>query len=139
MLTKDTWVRGTRKGIGTALELGKVVLPVSIIVALLRETVIIGWISDFFAPAMAWFGLPGEASLALVLGNLVNMYAALGVIMGLSLTAKQITIIGIMLSFAHSMIIETAVARRIGLRAHWIIMLRLSLAVVSGAALNLVL
>ena len=95
MVTKDTLIRGTRKGIQTSIELGKVLIPVYIIVSLIKETVIIDSISTFFAPFMGLFGLPGDASIVLVLGNILNIYGALGAIVSLGLTAKQITIIGV--------------------------------------------
>lgn len=136
MLTRKTWVRGTRKGIETAIELGKVLIPVYIIVSLIRETVIIDWISAFFAPAMGLFGLPGDASIVLVLGNVLNIYGALGAIASLELTVKQITTIGVMLSFSHSLIVETAIVRRIGLSAGWIVLTRVGLAVVAGLLMN---
>ncbi len=137
MLTKDTFIRGTRKGIETALELGKVLIPVYIIVSLIKETVIIGMVSDFFAPAMGLFGLPGDASIVLVLGNLINIYGALGAIASLDLTVKQITIIAVMLSFSHSLIVETAIVRKIGINAWMILLIRVSLAVVSGIIMNI--
>lgn len=138
MVTKDTLIRGTRKGIQTSIELGKVLIPVYIIVSLIKETVIIDSISTFFAPFMGLFGLPGDASIVLVLGNILNIYGALGAIVSLGLTAKQITIIGVMLSFSHSLIVETAIVRKIGINA-WIIGLtRMSLALVSGIVLNLI-
>jgi hypothetical protein len=139
MLTKDTYIRGARKGIGTALELGKVLIPVYIIVSLVKETVIIDYISDFFAPAMGLFGLPGEASIALVIGNVVNFYGALGAMAKLDLTVKQITTIAVMISFSHSLIIETAIFKKIGVSARLIIFVRLSLAIAAGVLLNLIL
>jgi spore maturation protein SpmB len=137
MLTKDTFIRGARKGIETALELGKVLIPVYIIVSFIKETVIIGMISNFFAPAMGLFGLPGDASIVLVLGNLINIYGALGAAASLELTVKQITIIGVMLSFSHSLIVETAIVRKMGINAWLILFIRVSLAVVSGIILNI--
>lgn len=88
---------------------------------------------------MGIFGLPGEAALVLVLGNFVNLYAAIGAIVSLSLSLKEITVLAIMLSFCHSLPVETALAKKIGLSAVNVIAVRVGLAVLSGIAFNFLL
>jgi len=88
---------------------------------------------------MKVFGLPGEAAIVLVMGNLVNLYAAIGAMASLDLSLKEIYILAIMLSFCHSLIVETTIAKKIGLSAIGVISVRVGLAVVSGIALNLIL
>lgn len=88
---------------------------------------------------MSLFGLPGEASIVLVLGNFINIYAALGAVVSITLLPKQITIIAIMLSFSHSLFVETAVAKKTGVSVPLVLVIRLSLAIISGIVLNIVL
>jgi spore maturation protein SpmB len=130
---------GTQKGLKTTWTLAKVIVPIYIIITILKYTPVINWIAIIFAPVMKAFGLPGEAAIALVMGNLLNIYGAIGVIVTLSLTVKQITIISVMLSFSHTLLVETAVSKRVGVNVPTILGVRLGLAAVSGILLNILL
>lgn len=119
--------------------LAKIIVPVYIFITILEKTGILQILSNFLAPVMSIFGLPGEASLVLVFGNMVNIFAAIGALANLSLTGKEITIIAVMLSFSHSLFTETAVAKKTGVNVGIILFVRFSLAIISGIILNLVL
>ncbi|CAB1066104.1 hypothetical protein D1BOALGB6SA_10903 [Olavius sp. associated proteobacterium Delta 1] len=54
---------------------------------------------------MRFVGLPGEAALAVVTGMLFNFYAALGIILALGLSAWQITIMAVILSCCHELVL----------------------------------
>lgn len=123
----------------TTYILVKIIVPVYFFVTALKYTGILEWISTALSPLMSIFGLPGEASLVLVLGNFVNIYAALGVVVSITLLPKQITIIAIMLSFSHSLFVETAVAKKTGVSVIIILFIRISLAIISGILLNIIL
>lgn len=138
MVTIETFHRGLMKGLITTWELGKVVVPVYILVTFLKHTPVLDWIAAICAPAVSCLGLPGEASLALVLGNVLNIYAAIGVITTLALTHKQITILAVMLLLSHSIFIETAVSRRIGINPWFVALTRLGLSVAAGLILNII-
>ncbi|MDN5332280.1 MAG: hypothetical protein PWP45_1505 [Tepidanaerobacteraceae bacterium] len=138
-VTFDTLRRGLKSGIDVTWQLAKVMIPIYFIVTFLKHTPILGAIARLFAPLMGIFGLPGEAALVLVLGNLVNLYAAIGAIVSLSLSLKEIAVLAIMLSFCHSLPVETALAKKIGLSAISVIAVRMGLAVLSGLAFNFLL
>lgn len=129
---------GSVKGLKTTLTLAKIIVPVYIIVTILKYTPVIGWIAILFEPVMQLFGLPGEAAIALVMGNLLNLYGGIGVMATLPLTAKQITIMAVMLSFSHSLLVETAVSKHVGVNVPVILSVRLGLSALSGVLLNLV-
>ncbi len=135
----DSTKNGFKKGIITLWRLTKIVVPVYFFVTFLKMTPLLGIISSWFEPTMKLLGLPGEASLALVLGNFINLYAGIGVITSLSLSIKQITILSVMLSFSHSLLLESAVAKRTGVSLIIVVLIRLSLAIVSGVLLNIIL
>ena len=135
----DTLKRGFLSGVNITWKLAKIMVPIYFVVTILKYTPIINWISKAFAPLMKLFGLPGKAAIVLVIGNCVNLYAAIGAMASLDLTLKEIYILAIMLSFCHSLIVETTIAKKIGLSAINVILVRVSLAVVSGMALNLLL
>lgn len=139
MVTAQTFKRGFSKGFKTTWELTKVVVPVYIFVTFLGYTGILSQVATICEPVMHLLGLPGEASLALVMGYALNIYAAIGVIGGLALTAKEITIIAVMLLLCHSLFIETAVAKRTGMKASVVVSIRLALSLLSGIILNWIL
>ncbi|MCG0275373.1 MAG: nucleoside recognition protein [Thermosediminibacteraceae bacterium] len=135
----NTLKRGLISGLDVTWQLAKIMVPVYFIVTFLKHTPIIGLVAKLFAPLMGVFGLPGEAAIVLVLGNLVNLYAAVGAIVSLSLSLKEIAILAIMLSFCHSLPVETALAKKIGLSAVSVIAVRIGLAILSGIAFNFLL
>lgn len=136
---KQTLIKGLKSGLSTTWTLTKIIVPVYFAVTILKHTFLLDAISNFFRPFMNVVGLPGEAAIVLVLGNIVNLYAALGAIATLTLTSKEVTIIAVMLSFSHSLFMETAVAKKTGINVVIILLIRLSLAIVSGLILNIVL
>ncbi|KYO68040.1 nucleoside recognition domain-containing protein [Thermovenabulum gondwanense] len=136
-LDATTIKRGFFSGLEVTWQLARIVVPIYFIVTFLKYTPLMNFITSIFSPLMGIFGLPGKAAIALVLGNLVNLYAAIGAMVSLSLTPKEITILGIMLSFCHSLPVETALARKIGLSPLNVILVRASLAIASGILFNL--
>lgn len=114
----------------------KIIIPVSCIVAILDFYGVVQSIDSFFSPAMAFFGLPGEASIALLLSMFVNFYAALGVITSITLTARQLTILAVMIGICHELPIESAICSYTGLRIPVSVVLRLVTAISAGLALN---
>ena len=136
-LSVDTFKRGLLSGLKVTYQLCRIVVPIYFIVTLLKHTPVIKWISVLFAPIMGIFGLPGEAAIALVLGNIVNLYAAIGAIASLTLSVKEVSILAIMLCFCHSLLVESVLAKKIGLPVKYSISVRVFLAVISGIAFNL--
>ncbi|MCT4606265.1 MAG: nucleoside recognition protein [Marinisporobacter sp.] len=128
----DSIKTGIKKGIETTWMLGKIIIPVYIFITILKHTPVLDWISCIFEPLMGLFHLPGEAAIVLVLGNALNLYAALGAIKAISLTPMQITTVGIMLSFSHSLFVETAVVKKLDANIGKVIALRVGLAVIVG-------
>lgn len=139
MVTKDTIIRGSKSGVETIWTMSKVILPVFFIVKVFEKIGVIAYLANLFEPLTRLFGLPGEAAVPLVLGNALNIYAALAAIEPLDLTAKHITILAVMLSFSHTLPVETAVSRSVGVNAMMIIGIRIGLAGVSGILLNVLL
>jgi spore maturation protein SpmB len=139
LVTIETFNRGFKKGFVTTWELTKVVVPIYIFVTFLSYTGILNKLAIVCEPVMHLLGLPGEASLAIVMGYVLNIYAAIGVMGTLTLTAKEVTIIAVMLLLCHSLFIETAVAKRTGMNGKAMVTIRLVLSIASGILLNFVL
>lgn len=137
MITVKTWENGFANGLKTSFLLLKVIIPVFALIKVLEHTPVIGWISQFCDPLMRFVGLPGEAALAVVTGMFLNFYAAIGIIIALDLTPWQITIIAVILSCCHELVIETAIIKKTGIRAWPILAIRLTTALGAGVILNL--
>lgn len=123
---------GIKKGIETTWLLAKTIVPVYIVVTIINNTPLIGWITALFEPLMGIFNLPGEAAIVLVVGNVLNLYAAIGAIKAIHLTATEVTVLAIMLSFSHSLLVETAVTRKLGFKVSHALMIRMGLAIIFG-------
>ncbi|MGM0688316.1 MAG: nucleoside recognition domain-containing protein [Bacillota bacterium] len=130
--------RGLAKSIQLLWLLIKIIIPVSCLVAVLDYYGIIDLIAGFFSPAMRLFGLPGEATIALILSFFVNFYAALGVITTMSLTPQQITVLAVMIGICHELPIETLVCSYTGLRIPVSAALRIFTALGAGILVNLI-
>lgn len=130
--------KGTMIGLQTVWTLGKIIFPVTLIVSILQFTPVLPWIIEAVTPLMALIGLSGDAAIPLVLGNFLNLYAAIGAILTLDLTVKEVFIIAVMLSFSHNLLIETGVALKVGVKLWVILVVRLGLALVSAIVINLV-
>jgi hypothetical protein len=137
LITAKTWKNGFTNGLKTSFLLLKVIVPVFTLIKVLEHTPVIGWIAQFCDPLMGFVGLPGEAALAVVTGMFLNFYAAIGIIIALGLTAWQVTIIAVILSCCHELVIETAIIKKTGIRAWPILGIRLATALGAGAILNL--
>lgn len=131
-------IKGFRKSISLLWLLIKIIVPVSCLVALLDFYGIVDQIATVFTPAMSLFGLPGEAAISLLLGFLVNIYAAMGAIAAISLNPQQITILAVIIGICHELPVETIICRYTGLKIPVSIALRLTTAVIAGIILNLI-
>lgn len=131
--------KGFLKGWSTFFDLAKILVPVYFFVTFLKYTGVIRIVADFFSPLMQYMGLPGEAMLALLTSYLLNIYGGIAVIGSLELGAREITILGAMIGVAHSLIIESAVFKKIGVNVIKINLLRISVSIFVGIFLNFLL
>ena len=130
---------GIKKGLWASWGVIKVMFPVTLAVTLMKVTPLLGWLAELFRPVMGAFGLRGETALPFILGSVLNLYVAIGAMIPLGLTPKEITILATMLLISHNLFVETAVIRGIG--APWVplLLLRLGAAFLMGFVLSLVL
>lgn len=133
---KEVFYQGLCKGAATTWKLAKVVVPVYVLVTFLKHTPVLPWLTGLCTPLMRYLGLPGEAALALVLGNVLNLYAAVGVITSLALSPREVTILAIMLLISHSLPMEAAVCAQAGVNPLAMTVFRLSASLAAGLLLN---
>lgn len=129
--------RGLLVGFKTTWSLGKIIFPITLIVTMIGFTPLLGWLAQALAPFMKVIGLSGEAAIPLVLGNSLNLYAAIGAILTLDLTVKEVFILAVMLSFSHNLFVESAVALKVGIRMSVVLAVRIGLAIFSAVVINL--
>lgn len=130
--------KGIVVGLKTTWTLGKIIFPVTLIVALLQHTPVLPWVIELITPLMNLIGLSGDTAIPLVLGNFLNLYAAIGAILTLDLTVKEVFIVAVMLSFSHNMLIESSVAVKVGVKLWVGVAVRMGLALISAIVINLV-
>jgi len=134
-ILQRTWSslgRGALSGFFTSWTLLKVMIPTMVAVQILKVTGLLGFMAAAAAPFMKFFGLPGESSLVLLTGGLVNIYAAIAVAVNIPLTAKGMTILAIMVLIAHNLIVETAVQSQSGTPAWITLPVRITAALFAG-------
>lgn len=124
--------RGSLSGLFTSWALLKVMIPTMVLVQILKVTGLLDYMAAIGAPLMDLFGLPGESSLVLITGGLVNIYAAIAVAVNIPLTAKGMTILAIMVLIAHNLIVETAVQSQSGTPAWVTLPVRITAAIFGG-------
>ncbi|WP_090396393.1 nucleoside recognition domain-containing protein [Natribacillus halophilus] len=132
----QTLKKGLKSGLSTTWTLAKIIFPITFAVTILSFTPALDWLSAQLAPFMSWIGLPGEAAIPLVLGNALNLYAAIGSILSFEFTVKEVFILAVMLSFSHNLFVESAVAVKLGIRMSVVLAVRVGLAIVSAFLIN---
>ncbi|WP_342432969.1 nucleoside recognition domain-containing protein [Neobacillus sp. FSL H8-0543] len=130
--------KGLLVGFKTTWTLGKIIFPVTLIVALLQYTPVLPWLIEAISPLMKLLGLSGDAAIPLVLGNFLNLYAAIGAILTLDFTVKEVFILAIMLSFSHNILVESSIALKAGVKLWIVFTTRFGLAILSAIVINLV-
>ncbi|OES46128.1 nucleoside recognition domain-containing protein [Domibacillus iocasae] len=135
---KQTVLKGLQTGLDTTWKLGKVIFPITLIVTILQFTPVLPWVISLISPVMGLFGLSGDAAIPLVIGNALNLYAAIGAILSLELTVKEVFILAMMLSFSHNLFVESTVAMKVGVKMWIILAVRIGLALTAGIVINLV-
>jgi hypothetical protein len=129
---------GAVAGLRTSLQILKITVPLYIAVDLLKRTPVIDALGGLFAPAMGIFGLPGEAAFAFVAAFLLNLYAAIAILVPLGLDPFQMTQCGLMMGIAHNLVVEGGVLRTTGARGGLLTLCRVGISMAAGLALHAV-
>ena len=106
---------GIRKGWNGFVWMIKILVPISLLTALLAWS---GWIEKgqfIIQPVMDWLSLPAVAALPLMIGMLTGIYGGIAAMVVLPLTTEQMTLIAIFLLMAHNLIQEGVIQGKSGL------------------------
>lgn len=107
--------RGLRAGLGTFWSLARAMVPAYLLALVLQELGVIDLLARVAAPVTDLVGLPGEAAVPLVVGYVLNIYAAVGAMQALDLSAQQVTVLALAVLIGHNLLVEGAVLRRTGM------------------------
>ena len=127
-----------------ALGIFRFLVPIVILVKILEESGLIPWLSLPMRPVMDFIGLPAELSLAWLSCILVSMYSGLMVLISLApqlpeLTVAQMTVFGVLVLIAHSLILEVRIAGQCGVSMPFQFFLRLISGILAAFLLHVLL
>jgi spore maturation protein SpmB len=135
---KEPIKKGVRSGFKVAWDLLKIIIPVIFLITFLKGTFLFQYVANIFSPVMRLFGLPGDVALVLVVGIFLSVHAAVGIAVSLNPTPVEITVMGLMIAISHSLLIETAVLKKLQVNYMRMALLRLAVSFVVGICANLV-
>ena len=113
-----------KSALASALLILKFVIPLYILADILLYFDLLRHLSFLFAPFTQLLDLPAEAAVALAGGVFINIYAAIAFAAPLGLSPYQWTILAVFLGVCHSLIVESAIMARLGIRYGYSIVLR---------------
>ena len=123
---------GAWKGIKTAGMLLKIVLPIYAAVVVMKYTPVMPFLQNLFSPAMKFFHLPGDGIVPLITGFFTDEYSTIAVMSTFKFTTAEITTIAMFVLVAHSIQVEAAIARKIGMSAGKFVLFRIVAAIAVG-------
>ena len=109
----------------------KLIIPLYILADVLLYFDVLKHISFLFEPITDILNLPKEAALGIAAGMLFNLYAGIAFLAPLGLNNYEWTILATFLGVAHSLIIENAVMKKIGISHTYSFILRISMAFIA--------
>ncbi len=112
---KRTFLAGIKRGWHSFVWIGKIIVPVALLVTLLQWS---GWLhplDSLLASLMNRINLPAEAALPIVSGMFINLYAGIAVMTALPLTPEQMTLIAVFTLICHNLIAEGIIQHKSGI------------------------
>lgn len=128
-----------RPSIRTSAWLLRLMLPISLTVQLLQYFGVIAWLAQWLNPVFSYLGLPGASAIAFLTAAGVTTYAGLAVMLSMTLTMRQATIIAIMALICHALPMESAVVKKVGSKPFRMALIRIFAAFLAAIFLNIVL
>lgn len=117
----------------------KLMIPISLTVALLQHWGVLAWIAGYLNPLFSMLGLPGESAVLFISGAAAGTYAGVAAMVSVHLTLRQATILGIMILLCHALPMECTVNHKTGSNFWRMGLIRIFMAFVAAVCLNMVL
>lgn len=139
MILVEVIKTAVRPSFKTIVWLLKIMLPVTLAVAILNYYGVIAKFSELTTPIFSFIGIEGKAAIPFFTGALTNIYAAVAVMASLSLDYRTVTILASMCLISHNMIVEAKVQQKAGSKIIYTVPLRLISSLVVGFIINRIL
>lgn len=136
---KDCLFSGLKNGVKTWWWISKMMIPITLGVAVLKWAGVINVLSEWLTPFFKYIGLSGEGVLVFITGALSSLYASIAVIATLSVDYRSATILAVMGLICHNLIVETIIQKKAGANGFFIVGLRISAALFCAWLLNMIL
>lgn len=114
-------------------------IPISLIVTLLQHYSVLEQFASLLNPFFSYLGLPGTSAVIFVSGALAGTYAGIAAMTAIPLTMKQASILAVMIALCHALPMECAVNKKTGSSFWKMGILRILMALLCAAVLNIVL
>lgn len=103
----------------------KLIIPIYIIADVLFYYNLLSYVSFIVEPITTSIGLPAEASLSIISGMFLNVYAAIAFAAPLDLSIHQWTILAVFGGICHALVVESVIMKKIGLTNTYSYVLRI--------------
>lgn len=130
---------GFKETVKSSLGIFKIMLPVSLLMAILNYVGIVDWLSVLFQPITNLLGLSGKAILPLISGYLLNTYSAIALMISLELPTKEIAILSSMVLLSHTLPVELSIQKEAGGNMGLLFLIRVGSSIITGIVLNVIL
>lgn len=130
---------GFKDAVRTSFGIFKIMIPVSLLMAILNYLGVIDRLSVFFQPIASLLGLSGQSILVLLSGYLINTYSAIALMISLELPLKEVSILSSMILLSHTLPVELSIQKKAGGKMWLLLLIRVGSSIIAGLALNLIL
>jgi hypothetical protein len=134
---RESTLAGLRKGWKSFIWVLEILIPISLLTALLLWS---GWISkiDFlFQSLMGWIHLPALAALPLLIGIIAGFYGGIAAMSALPFSLEEITLMAIFMMICHSLIQEGIIQGKSGWHPLKAALFRLGVAIITVLVVSL--
>jgi len=115
----------------------KLVIPIYILADILYYYNTLSYISFLVKPFTSFLGLPPEASLAIISGMFLNLYAAVAFAAPLDMNVVQWSVLAVFLGICHSLIVESSIMKKLGISNLFSYSLRFFVGLIAGFVTSL--
>lgn len=104
-----------KSALNSSIVILKLIIPIYILAELLFYYNTLSYFSFLIEPFTSILDLPKEASLAIISGMFLNLYGAIAFAAPIGLSPKEWTILAVFLGVCHSLIVESAIMKHLGI------------------------
>ena len=114
-LLKSGTVAGLKKGWNGFVWMMKLIVPISLLTAILNWSGLLHRLNFLLKPLMGLLSLPPEAALPLTIGMLSSIFGGIGAMVALPFSTPQMTLIAVFILMCHGLIQEGIIQGKSGI------------------------